>query len=104
MTTILADVASMSPGSLNYSIPAEPTTVHDLLMQKSNGTFYHAVWDERVPGTVTDNLTVNLGKPHASGKIYDPTIGTAAVQTLTNVSSIPLTLSDHPQILAISNQ
>jgi hypothetical protein len=52
-----------------------------------NGTFYHAVWDERVPGTVTDNLTVNLGKPHASVKIYDPTIGTAAVQTLTNVSS-----------------
>ena len=88
----------MSPGSLNYSIPAEPTTVHDLLMQKSG------VWDERVPGTVTDNLTVNLGKPHASVNIYDPTIGTAAVQTLTNVSSIPLTLSDHPQILAISNQ
>ena len=81
MTTILADVASMSPGSLNYSIPAEPTTVHDLLMQKSNGTFYHAVWDERVPGTVTDNLTVNLGKPHASVNIYDPRIGTAAVQS-----------------------
>jgi hypothetical protein len=103
MTTILADVVSRPTGSMNYSIPAEPPTVHDLLMQKSDGTFYLAVWDERVPGTGTDNLNVDLGGPHASVTIYDPTAGTAAVQTLTNVSSIPLTLSDHPQILAISN-
>jgi hypothetical protein len=103
MTTILADVVSKSPGSLNYSIPAAPPTVHDLLMQKSDGTFYLAVWDERVPGTGTDNITVTLGGSHASVKIYDPVIGTEAVQTLANISSIPLTLSDHPQILAISN-
>ena len=103
MTTILADVVSKPTGSMNYSIPAEPPTVHDLLMQKSDGTFYLAVWDERVPGTGTDNLNVDLGGPHASVTIYDPTAGIAAVQTLTNVSSIPLTLSDHPQILAISD-
>jgi hypothetical protein len=104
MTTILADIVSRPPGSLSYSIPAEPTTVHDLLMQKSDGTFYLAVWDERMPGTGADNLTVNLGGPYTSVKIYDPTMGTAAVRTLTNVSSIPLTLSDHPKILAISTQ
>jgi hypothetical protein len=48
-------------------------------------------------------VTVNLAAAHASVKVYDPTAGTAAIRTLTNVSSIPLTLSDHPQILAISN-
>lgn len=102
-TTILADTIANPPGSLSYSIPAQPATVHDLLMQKSGGTFYLAVWDERINGVV-DNVTVTLGGPHASVKIYDPTLGTTALKTLTNVSSIPLTLSDHPLILVISKQ
>ncbi len=105
MTTILADAVSNTPGSLNYSIPSEPVTVHDLLMQKSDGTFYLAVWDER-PATGsysgTDNVTVNLGGTYSSVKVYDPTVGTSVTQTLNNVSSVALTLSDHPLILAIS--
>jgi len=40
LTTILADNSSFTPGALNYSIPSEPATVHDLLLQKSNDTFY----------------------------------------------------------------
>ncbi len=91
----------MAPGSLNYSIPNETVTVHDLLLQRSDGTFYLVVWDERASG-VMDNVTVNLGGSHASVNVYDPTNGTSAVQMLSNVSSVPLTLSDHPLILAIS--
>ena len=101
LTTILADNSSFTPGALNYSIPSEPATVHDLLLQKSNGTFYLAVWDERSTG-IMDPVTVNLGGTHASVTVYDPTTGTTAVRTLSNVSSVGLTLSDHPLILAIS--
>jgi hypothetical protein len=101
LTTILADNSSFTPGALNYSIPSEPATVHDLLLQKSNGTFYLAVWDERSTG-IMDPVTVNLGGTHASVTVYDPTVGTTAVRTLSNVSSVSLTLSDHPLILAIS--
>jgi hypothetical protein len=101
LTTILADNSSFTPGALNYSIPSEPATVHDLLLQKSNGTFYLAVWDERSTG-IMDPVTVNLGGSHASVTVYDPTVGTTAVRTLSNVSSVGLTLSDHPLILAIS--
>ena len=100
-TMILADKLTMTPGSLNYSIAGEPATVHDLLMQRSDGTFYLAVWDERAHGAV-DSVTVNLGGTHASVNVYDPTVGTAPVRTQSNVSSVPLTLSDHPLILAIS--
>ena len=99
--TILADKLTITPGTLNYAILGEPATVHDFLMQRSDGTFYLAVWDERSTA-VADSVTVSLGETHASVKVYDPTIGTAAVQTLSNVSSVPLTLSDHPLILAIS--
>ena len=100
LTTILADNSSFTPGALNYSIPSEPATVHDLLLQKSNGTFYLAVWDERSTG-IMDPVTV-IWRSHASVTVYDPTVGTTAVRTLSNVSSVGLTLSDHPLILAIS--
>jgi hypothetical protein len=99
LTTILADASSIAPGSLNYSIPAEPVTVHDLLIQKSNGTFELAVWDEKATGT--DNVTVNLGSTYATVNVYDPTLGTSPTKTLSNVPSIPLTLSDHPVIIEI---
>jgi hypothetical protein len=101
LTTILADDTSNAPGSLGYSISNEPATVHDMLIQKSNGTFYLAVWDERVVGTGSDDVTVNLGGAHSTVNVYDPTIGTSIQQHLTNVSSVTLSLSDHPLILAI---
>ena len=103
MTTILADVVSSPPESLIYSILAQPITVHDLLLEKSDRTFYLIIWDERVPGSGTDDITVDLGKPVASVKVYDPTVRINAMQSLTNTTSLSLTLSDHPLILAISN-
>jgi hypothetical protein len=99
LTTILADHVSSTPGSLNYSIPNEPSTVHDLLLQKSDQTFELAVWGEQASGST--NITVNLGDMCASVKVFDPAIGTLATQTLHKVASVPLTLSDHPLIVEI---
>jgi len=96
----LADSAVGSVGRLDYSILAQPPTVHDLLLQKSNGTLELVVWDEKMTGG-TDAVTVNLGGPFASVRVYDPTVGTSAVQTLNNVTSVSLTLSDHPNIIEI---
>jgi len=101
MTTILSDNASsFTPGSVNYTIPSQPATVHDMLIQKSNGVFELAVWSEKASGT--NNITVNLGATYATVNVYDPTVGTDPVQNLNNVSSIPLTLSDHPVILELN--
>ncbi len=100
LTTILADKSSsFTPEKVNYAIPNKPAIVHDLLMQKSNGTFELAVWGEQVKGA--SDIIVNLGGTFASVKVYDPTIGTAPTQTLSNVSSVPLTLSDHVVILEL---
>ena len=65
MTTILADTGSATPGKLDYSIASEPTTVHDLLLQKSSGTFELVVWDER-PSGGSDQVAVNLGKSRST--------------------------------------
>ena len=100
LTTILADKGTLAdPGKLDYSIPDQPATVHDLLLQHSDGTFQLVVWDERIKGE--DTVTVNLGGTHATVKVYDPTVGTEPVQTHTGVDSLKLTLSDHPLIIAI---
>ncbi|HBO46060.1 MAG TPA: glycosyl hydrolase [Planctomycetaceae bacterium] len=101
LTTILADDGSVRRGgTLNYSIPNQPATVHDLLLQKSDGTFGLVVWGERFTGG-SDNITVNLGAACPTVRVYDPTVDVSPTQTLTNVSSVALTVSDHPVIIEI---
>ena len=87
------------PGPLSYSIPEQPATVHELLLQKSDGTFQLIIWGERVAGS--DEVAVRLGES-AGVKIYDPTAGIDPIQTLTGVDSLKLTVSDHPFVLEIT--
>jgi len=104
LATILDDnVSASSPGQVNYSIPGQPATVHDLLLKKSDGKFELVVWSERFTGG-SDNVTINLDTTYTAVKVYDPTIGTSPTQTLTDVSSVTLTLSDHPVIIEIVPQ
>ncbi len=103
LTTILADRGSLArPGRLSYAIPEQPATVHEMLLQKSDGTFELVVWGERLKGS--DDVTVRLGGPYPTVRVYDPTIGTEPVQTLGAVDSLKLTLSDHPLIVAIARK
>lgn len=99
LTMILSDQAAITPGSLNYSIPGEPANVHDLLLEKSNGTFELAVWGEQATGS--NRVTVNLGTLASRVNIYDPTQGTTAIQTLTNVVSVSLTLANYPMMVEL---
>jgi hypothetical protein len=101
LTVILADsIPIASPGQLNYSIPNWPTTVHDLLMQKGDGTFELAVWNER-PSGGSDSVAVELGAVFPAVKVYDPTAGIMPVRILANASSVELILSDHPNVVEI---
>lgn len=102
LTTILADSGSRpKPDTLNYSVVPEPAIVHDMLLQKSNGTFDLLVWGERVVGT--NQVTVQLGKTWKTAAVYDPTLGTSPVEEHVNIRALSLTLSDHPLIVAIPN-
>ena len=101
LTTILSDRDALpEPSSLKYVVSHAPNTVHDLLLQKSTGQFELVIWDERVSGE--DNVSVDLGEVHRNLNVYDVTAGTTPVQTLANVKSVPLVLSDHAVILEIS--
>jgi hypothetical protein len=99
LTTILADTTNFAAGKLNYSIPSQPSTVHDLLLQKASGRFELVIWGESVSGS--NPITVNLGSTFAHVNVYDITVGTTAVSTFTSVSSVNLTMTDHAFIVEI---
>jgi len=101
LTTILEDRGKPNKlGSVKYSIPNEPDTVHDLLLQKSDGQFDLVIWDERFTGG-EDEVKVDFGKPIRSIKVYDPTMGATPVSSVHNANSINLKMSDHPFILEL---
>jgi hypothetical protein len=103
LTTILADQGSVTgPGELNYSISDQPPTMHEMLLQKSDGTFALVVWNERLKGT--DEVTVHLGGTYPTVKLYDPTLGIEPIQTPGRVDSLKLTLSDHPLIITFGRK
>ena len=101
LTTILADSGSLlKPGKLNYAIPNQPATVHDLLLQKSSGEFDLIIWDERLNGS--DKVNVNLGVVYSTVKLYDPTVGATVMETRKKINLLPLTLSNHPVIITLA--
>jgi hypothetical protein len=100
LTSILADDSPVrTPAGLGYSIADARSTVHDLLLQKSDGGFELIIWGEQVTGD--SNVVVRFGGTHPEVKIYDVTSGTAPVQTLTNADSVSLTISDHAMVVEV---
>jgi hypothetical protein len=101
LTTILGDRGTLDvPATLDYSIPNQPTTVHELLLQRSDRAFHLIVWNERLSGF--DDVTVRLGATWREIRIYDPTIGVTAIKSIENASSAPLQLSDHPLVIELA--
>ncbi|MEK0316288.1 hypothetical protein [Cohnella sp. 56] len=99
LTTILSDYGSMTPGQLGYSISGAPSTLHDLLLQKHDGTFELVIWNDRYSGT--NNITVNLDAAATIARTYDPTVGTAPTGTYFGASAISLAMTDHPIVIEI---
>jgi hypothetical protein len=100
LTSVLADPIDIAfPDKLDYAIMNRPSTVHDLLLQKSNGTFELIVWGEQVEGS--NAITINLGGTRSKVKIYDMTVGVTPIQTLVDAANVPLTLNDHAMVVEI---
>jgi hypothetical protein len=78
--SLLKDVGFAQPGKLNYTLSGQTQNVHHLLLQKSNGTFYLALWlgvqsaDPDNPSTVYDvgaqDVTVTINSPIAASTTY----------------------------------
>ena len=100
LTTILADTSSnFTPVPVSYKITGLPDYGFSALLQKSNGIYELVIWDEAFASETQSNVTVNFNTSIPSVKVYDITSGTAPVQTLGNVSAVPLVLTDHAEVV-----
>ncbi len=108
LTTILgAGLKSVDPGgraanreALPCSIPNEPATAHDLLLEKGGGVWDLVIWSERANGS--DDVTINFGSGIDSARVYDPTTGTAPVGMGSgNTTDLTLSVSDHPLVIEV---
>jgi hypothetical protein len=86
------------------------STGSSMEMQKSSGATDIVVWNEpeiwnEAKGTEvtapTQAATVSLGATYQTVKVFDPLTSTAPIETLSNVSSVSLGLTDHPLIVEV---
>ena len=104
------DVPSFTPRTLSYTLSAAPASVHQLLLQKSSGTFYLVLWNEvnnwnAVEGkplyTKAVRLTLNIGQPVRRVRTFLPLTKGVAVASTSNATRLQLTVPDHPMIVEI---
>lgn len=102
LTTLLDDHRRPANlGELDYRIQNQPRTVHDLLLQNSDGSFRLVIWGEQLKGE--NSVSVQFNK-EVRASLYDPIVGTQPLEAPSLVKSMNLTLSDHPIVLAITAQ
>ena len=105
LTTILSDNESIeNPSELEYSVlPARPETVHELLLQKKDGTLLLVVWGEKYAvNSVAENIEIKFEEVFDKVNVYNVIEGTEPIQTYTQVNSIPLSMLNYPYILEIN--
>ncbi len=101
------------PGTLSYTFSSLPKTVHSLLFQKSNGTFYLILWNEvknwnvvtgKAVYTIPVPVTLTINQPVKQLRTFLPlTRGTIATATVSS-STATLLVPDHPLIVEITLQ
>ena len=76
MTKILEDdkdAPEFEPDYFDYEIAGASNTTHNMLLQKSDGTFALIVWGEAFVKSDTDTVTVTLNEHHGPVTVYDVT-------------------------------
>src|SRR5262249_62156381 len=102
LTTLLAETganaAGFAPGSLSYTLGGSVAGDNTVLIQKSDGSDWLAVWNESA-GAHT--VTVTLPGAATQIQVFDPVTGTAALSTANNAASVSFSLSADPLLVRI---
>ncbi len=117
LTAILADTGSSAatflPMGFNDAVTNLPATGNSFAVQKSSGATDIVVWNEpeiwnQSTGTEVaaspTTVNVSLGGVYQTVKVFDPLLSASPQQTLSNVSSVSLSITDHPLIVEVEPQ
>ncbi len=100
-----------TPGSLAYTIAGAPSTVHHTLLEKADGRFYLALWQEAPSFDITAKadiavspvtVRVTFDRPARDVKTYLPLQGTTPTADQQAATSLSVAVPDHPVILEIT--
>lgn len=106
LTTLIADTgataATFTPGLLTFTLTGTTSGDSSQIIAKSNGTYWLALWNETEAANSPHTVTVGLPAAASAVTLYDPLVGTTAVQSWSNVAAIAVPVTDHPTLLAIT--
>ena len=114
LTTILADTspdaATFETGSLGYNVSGLPHSGNTMLFEKASGEYDIVIWAEpelwnvdtqtEVPATERA-VTLDFASEQANVAVFDPMLGTGPIATYAHVSSISLSVVDHPLVVQV---
>jgi hypothetical protein len=103
LMTLLEDggaaAATFSPKALAYEVTHSTGGDRSYLMQKSDGTFWIAMWNELL---VRHDVTVTLDTPAAKVRVFNPVVSAAPVQSLGNVNAVSVNMVGAPILIAVT--
>ena len=116
LTTLLADpgaaAATFTPGTLGYTLSGMPVGYSfSTVFAKSNGSYDVALWSEpqfynaatNVEATVAPSIvTLALTSGSYNVSVFDPVLGTTAISSYSNVSSVQVSLTTDPLIIQVT--
>jgi hypothetical protein len=114
LLSLLRDVTFSQPGKLDYSLAGETQNVYQTLLQKSNGTFYLAIWlgvqsaDPATPSTVYNpapqnvTLTANASVASATSYVLDDNGNMSSTSTELTNGSVSFAVTDRVTLVALS--
>jgi hypothetical protein len=113
LITLLKDTSdSFSPEMLNYSLEGDLSEVYHLLLQKSDGTFYIAIWVGKQDWnpkkklrtfSSPQNVSLKLGTAVRDAAIAVPNDGTQWITAPINDSTINVTASNKVTIIRLKD-
>jgi hypothetical protein len=102
--------SNFAPGRLSYALSGALSTTHTTLLQKRNGTFYLALWQELPVWNVKgksdirnpdDAVTLTLGSSAKAIRVYRPSAGMNPVQSGSG-TSINLSVPDDVIVVEVT--
>ena len=103
LTTLLADTGAGASTAehLDYTLAGTTSADNTLMLEKSDGSHWLALWNETEGAGAPHTVTVNLASPAASVLVFDPLTGTAATQRAHNTATVTVSVPDHPVLVEI---
>lgn len=99
VTSLLTDSGSVPLRGFDYSVSSEVGGDEDVLLQKSDGSYWLALWNETAGA---HSAKLSLGAVARSISIYDPLTSLNAVQTARATKTLTISIPDHPVLVEIT--